>query len=56
MTIFNTWGNKVFTSTGYAEAWDGKYNGKDLPAATYYYVIELGDGTPAYTGSVNIVR
>jgi gliding motility-associated-like protein len=53
--IFNEWGNEVFTSTGYATPWDGTYNGKALPAATYYYIIDLGNGTKPYTGTVNII-
>jgi gliding motility-associated-like protein len=54
--IFNTWGNTVFTSKGYTEPWDGKYNGKELPAGTYYYIIDLGDGTDPLSGPVSIVR
>ncbi|MBN2348489.1 MAG: gliding motility-associated C-terminal domain-containing protein [Bacteroidales bacterium] len=54
--IFNVWGNKVFSSTGYAQPWDGTYNGKELPAGTYYYVIDLGDGSETLSGPVNIVK
>jgi len=54
--VFNTWGNKVFSSDGYTEPWDGKYNGKDLPAGTYYYTIDLGDGSEVLSGPVSIVR
>lgn len=54
--IFNSWGKKVFTSKGYASPWDGTYNNKDLPAGTYYYVIDLGDGLDPLSGHVSIVR
>lgn len=54
--IFNTWGNLVFSSDGYAEPWDGKFNGSELPAGTYYYVIDLGDGSKELSGPVNIVK
>lgn len=38
--VFNRWGNKIYSSIGYNKSWDGKENGKLLPAATYYYIIE----------------
>jgi len=53
--IFNAWGNQVFSSKGYQEPWDGTWNNKKLPAGTYYYVIDLGDGSDIISGSVNIV-
>ncbi|MFO7658945.1 MAG: gliding motility-associated C-terminal domain-containing protein [Bacteroidales bacterium] len=54
--IFNAWGNTVFTSDGYSQPWDGKYNGKELPSGTYYYVIDPGNGTENLSGPVNIVK
>ncbi len=54
--IFNTWGIEVFTSKGYGTPWDGKYKGNDLPAATYYYVIDPGDGSSELTGPVSLVK
>ena len=56
--IFNRWGQQLFYSQGYQTKWDGTYNGKDLPEATYYYIIRLNH--PAfpvpYTGPVTILR
>lgn len=57
--IFNRSGNKVYETTRYNNEknfWDGKYNGKDLPAASYYYIIDLGEGSKIYKGHVSIVR
>jgi gliding motility-associated-like protein len=54
--IINSWGNQVFSSNGYAEPWDGTFNGKALPSGTYYYFIDLGDGSESLTGPVNIVK
>jgi gliding motility-associated-like protein len=56
VTIMNTWGSKVFTSNGYATPWDGMYNNKELPSGTYYYIIDLGDGSESYSGPVSIIR
>ncbi len=55
--IFNRWGTKVFTSeTGYKKAWDGTYNGQDLPLATYYYIIRLDKISKPISGNVTLVR
>lgn len=54
--VYDQWGVKVFESTGYEKPWDGKYKGKELPAGVYYYVIDLKNNEPAFTGSVTIIK
>ncbi|WP_352432910.1 PKD domain-containing protein [Mucilaginibacter sp. PAMB04274] len=54
--VFNRNGSKVFNSVGYPVPWDGRYNGSDLPAATYYYIINLKNGKPVLSGPVTIIR
>jgi len=54
--IYNRWGSLVFSSVGYPEAWDGTRNGKNLPTAAYYYIIDLINGEEPLTGTVTIVR
>lgn len=54
--VFNQWGSQVFYSKGYKQPWDGRMNGKELPIATYYYVIKLGQQEKPLTGSVTIVK
>lgn len=44
LEIYNRWGNIVYKSTDYKNDWDGKcsegiYVGQDLPAGTYYYIV-----------------
>jgi gliding motility-associated-like protein len=56
VSIFNRWGQPVFHSTGYARPWDGTYNGKPLPVATYYYIINLHNSMPVLSGWVAILR
>jgi len=46
----------VFSSIGYAKQWDGKYNGKQLAAGVYYYIIDLKNGGPNIAGYVTIIR
>lgn len=54
--IFNRWGNLLYEGAPYTQPWDGKFNGKPLPAETYYYVIDLNNGQEAFTGTVTIIR
>lgn len=54
--IFNRVGNEVFHVEGYQNDWDATFNGKDLPEATYYYIIDLGDGRDPIKGHVTIIR
>ncbi|MDY0141860.1 MAG: gliding motility-associated C-terminal domain-containing protein [Bacteroidales bacterium] len=54
--IFNRVGNEVFYTENYQNDWDGTFNGKDLPEATYYYIIDLGTGKDLIKGHVTIIR
>ena len=56
--VYNRWGEKLFSSPGYVDKWNGTYKGKPLPVGTYYYVINLHDevNTENYTGPITIVR
>jgi large repetitive protein len=54
--IFNRYGQLVYHSVGYINEWDGTLNGKPLPAATYYYVINLKIAPKPIAGFVDIVR
>ncbi|WP_242920027.1 gliding motility-associated C-terminal domain-containing protein [Pontibacter liquoris] len=54
--VFNQWGTLVFRSEGYGEKWDGRFNGQELPLATYYYVIRLNKTEKPLSGSITIVR
>ncbi len=57
--VFNRWGNEVFNQRGYdnslAKAFTGRWNGKDLPDGTYFYVLDLGNGD-ARSGYLQIAR
>jgi gliding motility-associated-like protein len=58
VNIFNRWGQQLFTSKGYDVPWDGKFNGKEVPVGTYYYVIDLHDEKypDPFTGPLTIMR
>jgi gliding motility-associated-like protein len=54
--IYNRYGQMIFRSIGYNQPWDGTFNGKPMPVATYYYVIDLKDGQKPIGGSVTLLR
>jgi gliding motility-associated-like protein/uncharacterized repeat protein (TIGR01451 family) len=52
LEIFNRWGNLVYYQKGYKNTWDGKAEGsaKTLPEGTYFYILDLGDGSKKTSG------
>ena len=54
--IFNRWGNQVFQADNYQNNWDGTFDGRALPEGTYYWIIDLGDGTEVQKGFVVLFR
>ncbi len=57
--IFNRWGIELFQSTDPSVGWDGKYNGKLVPAGVYFYVIKAkgADGKNYNrSGDINIIN
>ncbi len=58
LCIYNRWGNQVFQNADgvYRNDWTGTWNGKDLPDGTYFYVLDLGDGSPLLSGYIQIRR
>jgi gliding motility-associated-like protein len=39
ISIFDRWGEKVFTSADINEKWDGLYKGNELAHGVYVYII-----------------
>ncbi|CAN5377977.1 hypothetical protein BH09BAC5_BH09BAC5_09380 [soil metagenome] len=56
--VYNRWGELLFNSIGYNPPWDGRFEGKDVPVGTYYYIIKLNDPLfpEVYTGPLTIMR
>jgi gliding motility-associated-like protein/uncharacterized repeat protein (TIGR01451 family) len=56
--IFNRWGVKVFEASPYENTWTGKCDmglqvgGDELPVGTYFYVLDLGNDTDIYKGTI----
>lgn len=58
-TIFNRWGNKLYTWTDPDGGWDGRVNGKYVPTGVYFVVVEAkgADGkTYKKSSDINILR
>lgn len=57
-SIFNQWGNLLYSWTDPNEGWDGNAHGRPVPAGVYYYVIDaVGAEGKEYhlRGHVNII-
>lgn len=61
VAILNRWGDKVFEVEGYSNLiadkrfnGDAKSGGSKVPAGTYFYSINLGDGSKITTGYLQI--
>jgi gliding motility-associated-like protein len=57
LEIYNRYGQKIFTQTPYLNLWDGKYLNQELPAGTYFYILDTkSEKGGKYHGSVTIIR
>ncbi|RIV49530.1 DUF11 domain-containing protein, partial [Flagellimonas taeanensis] len=54
--VFDRYGNSVFQMDGYNSTWDGTGKNGDLPKGTYFYLLDLGDGSEVVKGWIQIVR
>jgi gliding motility-associated-like protein len=56
--VFDRWGRRVFFSKNGLPAggWDGSFNGRNLPMDSYFYLINLHDGSDIMKGTVTIIR
>ncbi|WP_194765653.1 PKD domain-containing protein [Tamlana sp. I1] len=63
LEIYNRWGNLVYSKAGYDNTFNGESNGgsmfkkgEELPAGTYYYILDLGDGSDRKSGWLYLAR
>lgn len=57
LTILSKWGREVFSTTDKIIHWDGiGKNNIALPAAVYYYVLELDGGERKQSGYITLLR
>ncbi len=62
LVVFNRWGDKVYEIDSYNSSWNGDSNkglrvgSNELPVGTYFYVLNLGDGSSAYKGTIYLSK
>jgi gliding motility-associated-like protein len=61
LTIFNRWGAEIYAARPYLNRWNGTSqsglgSGEDLPVGTYWYILDLGDGSEVRKGYVYLNR
>ncbi len=60
--VFNRWGDKLFGAAPYQNTWDGKattgvrLGDNELPTGTYFYILDLGNNSPIYKGTIYLNR
>ncbi|TLP75640.1 gliding motility-associated C-terminal domain-containing protein [Maribacter sp. ACAM166] len=56
VTVYNRYGHEVFKTIGYQNDWNGKSSSRseNLPSGSYYYVIELQNGSAPVNGWIFI--
>ncbi|MGB3150816.1 MAG: cadherin domain-containing protein, partial [Maribacter sp.] len=56
VTVYNRYGHEVFKAIGYQNDWSGRSSSssENLPAGSYYYVINLGNGATPVDGWIFI--
>ena len=52
INVYNRWGNEVYKAVGYQNDWGAIYrdNIKKLPPGSYYFLVNLNDGTAPIDG------
>lgn len=59
MSIFNNWGELIFSSNSIEVGWDGKDFATDQPSGSYAYIVEATDyngETLVKTGTISLIR
>ncbi|WP_158598138.1 MULTISPECIES: MBG domain-containing protein [unclassified Flavobacterium] len=54
--VFDRAARLVYSKEHYDNSWDGTYKGSPLNEDTYYYLIDLGNGSPKLKGFITIIR
>lgn len=56
VVIFNQWGDELYRANPYNNDWQGTFDGQVLPASTYFYHVDYGDGSAPASGFLMIER
>jgi gliding motility-associated-like protein len=56
LRIFNRWGEAIFETTDYTDAWDGTYKGQQSPPDVFIWTLETDLLLSSYRGEVSLLR
>ncbi|MCX2719063.1 gliding motility-associated C-terminal domain-containing protein [Lentiprolixibacter aurantiacus] len=58
LEIYDRYGNQVFSIRGMTDGntWDGTRDGEQVPEGTYFYILDLGDGSEVRKGWIQLIR
>ncbi|RKN79553.1 Ig-like domain-containing protein [Ulvibacterium marinum] len=58
LEIFNRYGNQVFATSNMQDdnVWDGTWKNEQAPDGTYFYILDLGDGSQPRKGWIQLIR
>lgn len=59
VTIYNRWGMKIFDTKGYDNVykyWPSKEEKENLAPSTYFYVLDLGNGSKPLKGYIELIK
>ena len=55
VTIYNRWGNSIYSSKNYRNDWNGTFDSGVAPDGTYFYIVRLENGE-TFNGYLQIAR
>jgi gliding motility-associated-like protein len=59
VSVYNRWGQQVFQTNGYNnidKVWPTSAEANNLPSNTYFYIIDLGNGSALIKGWVELIK
>jgi gliding motility-associated-like protein len=56
ISVYERGGTRLFYTENPDIRWDGRYNGKEMPVGSYYWVIEIGETGETRRGVLNLIR
>ncbi len=56
ISVYDRGGSRLFYTENPDVRWDGTFNGKEMPVASYFWTIEIGETGEMRRGMLNLIR